>query len=320
MKNINRIAGALLLLGVAAGICDNESSACTRVVYEGLDSIRIVGRSLDWKTPIPTNLYVYPAGISKKGDDKPGCVEWTSKYGAVYAVSYDGGVTEGMNEKGLVINGLFCKGTVYNGADENGRPPISLAVFVAWLLDMNATTDEVVAVLEKHDFSIGGATFDGGTVSALHWGITDASGKTAILEFDHGAVRIYDPGDKLAMTNDPEWPKMNAILDYWDKIGGTLSYRGGAERFVDAMEELQRHTRPQIFLRYRHQSRILLHRPEQMQSEEGSIRDEIQYLGEYRRIRRRDTDAQAVGTLHSDVLTCVGTSDSAAFFFPTGRE
>ena len=351
MKNINRIAGALLLLGVAAGICDNESSACTRVVYEGLDSIRIVGRSLDWKTPIPTNLYVYPAGISKKGDDKPGCVEWTSKYGAVYAVSYDGGVTEGMNEKGLVINGLFCKGTVYNGADENGRPPISLAVFVAWLLDMNATTDEVVAVLEKHDFSIGGATFDGGTVSALHWGITDASGKTAILEFDHGAVRIYDPGDKLAMTNDPEWPKMNAILDYWDKIGGKflrtscgkgqrprsgcgdmqechcplmralyLSYRGGAERFVDAMEELQRHTRPQIFLRYRHQSRILLHRPEQMQSEEGSIRDEIQYLGEYRRIRRRDTDAQAVGTLHSDVLTCVGTSDSAAFFFPTGRE
>lgn len=226
MKNINRIAEALLLLGAAAGICDNESSACTRVVYEGLDSIRIVGRSLDWKTPIPTNLYVYPAGISKKGDDKPGCVEWTSKYGAVYAVSYDGGVTEGMNEKGLVINGLFCKGTVYNGADENGRPPISLAVFVAWLLDMNATTDEVVAVLEKHDFSIGGATFDGGTVSALHWGITDASGKTAILEFDHGAVRIYDPGDKLAMTNDPEWPKMNAILDYWDKIGGTHALPG----------------------------------------------------------------------------------------------
>ena len=182
MKNINRIAGALLLLGVAAGICDNESSACTRVVYEGLDSIRIVGRSLDWKTPIPTNLYVYPAGISKKGDDKPGCVEWTSKYGAVYAVSYDGGVTEGMNEKGLVINGLFCKGTVYNGADENGRPPISLAVFVAWLLDMNATTDEVVAVLH--------------------------------------------PGDQLAMTNDPEWPKMNAILDYWDKIGGTHALPG----------------------------------------------------------------------------------------------
>ncbi len=24
---------------------------------------------------------------------------------------FDGGITEGMNEKGLVINGLFCKGT-----------------------------------------------------------------------------------------------------------------------------------------------------------------------------------------------------------------
>ena len=44
-------------------------------------------------------------------------VSWTSKYGAVYAVGYDGGVTEGMNEKGLVVNGLFCKGTVYNNSE-----------------------------------------------------------------------------------------------------------------------------------------------------------------------------------------------------------
>lgn len=197
-----------------------RADACTRVLYEGNDSLFVVGRSLDWKTPIPTNLYVYPAGMTKKGDNRPGCVEWTSKYGAVYAVGYDGGVTEGMNEKGLVINGLFCKGTVYNNPDSEGRPPISLAVFVAWLLDMNETTDQVVEVLKKHDFTIGGATFDGGTVSTLHWGITDATGKTAYLEFDNGDVKIYDPGDIKAMTNDPQWPAMTAIINYWDKIGG----------------------------------------------------------------------------------------------------
>ncbi len=97
---------------------------------------------------------------------------------------------------------------------------MSLAMFVAWLLDMNATTDEAVAVLKKHDFSIGGATFDGGTVSALHWGITDASGKSAIIEFDHGEIRTYDMEDFQAMTNDPNWPAMTAILNYWNKIGG----------------------------------------------------------------------------------------------------
>ena len=53
-----------------------------------------------------------------------------------------------MNEMGLVINGLFCKGTVYNNDSTAGRPGMSLAVFVAWLLDMNATTPEVVKVLK----------------------------------------------------------------------------------------------------------------------------------------------------------------------------
>ncbi len=204
----------------ASAICAHEAGACTRVIYHGADSTFVVGRSLDWKTPIPTNLYVYPAGMDKIGSDAPGAIKWTSKYGAVYAVGYDGGITEGMNEKGLVINGLFCKGTVYDNEDTRNLPPMSLAVFVAWLLDLNATTDEVVAVLEKHNFSLSGATFDEGTVSALHWGITDASGKTAILEFDHGDVKIYDAGDIRAMTNDPQWPDMIAILAYWEKIGG----------------------------------------------------------------------------------------------------
>ncbi len=211
---------AMALTLCSAAFCTPFSDACSRVLYKGIDDLFVVGRSLDWKTPIPTNLYVYPAGMEKVGSDKPGAVKWTSKYGAVYAVGYDGGITEGMNEKGLVVNGLFCKGTVYNNPDTEGRPPMSLAVFVAWMLDLNATTDEVVEVLKKHEFSIGGSTFDGGTVSTLHWGITDASGKSAIVEFNNGVINVYDMGDYRAMTNDPNWPQMTAILDYWDKIGG----------------------------------------------------------------------------------------------------
>ncbi|MBD5358460.1 MAG: linear amide C-N hydrolase [Bacteroides sp.] len=218
MKKFTSIVAASALAFAALHSTDTE--ACTRVVYHGQDSTFVIGRSLDWKTPIPTNLYVYPAGMEKVGSDAPGAIKWTSKYGAVYAVGYDAGITEGMNEKGLIINGLFCKGTVYDNEDTRNLPPMSLAMFVGWLLDMNATTDEVIEVLSKHDFSLSGATFDGGTVSALHWGITDASGKTAILEFDHGDVKIYDSGDIWAMTNDPQWPDMEAIIAYWNKIGG----------------------------------------------------------------------------------------------------
>lgn len=219
-----------------------KADACSRILYVGdttntaNDSVlRIVGRSLDWKTPIPTNIYVYPRGMKKVSDNKPGAFEWTSKYGAIYAVSYDGGITEGMNEKGLVINGLFCKGAVYANAQTEGRPPMSMAVFVGWLLDMNATTPEVVEVLKAQNFNISGATFDGGTVSALHWGITDAEGRSAILEFDHGKINIYEGKDLPALTNDPQYPAMTAINNYWEGVNGVNFLPGtvkSPDRFV----------------------------------------------------------------------------------------
>lgn len=212
-----------------------KSDACSRVVYHGKGDLRIVGRSLDWKTPIPTNLYVYPRGMHKQGNSLPGSVEWTSKYGAIYAVSYDGGITEGMNEKGLVVNGLFCKGAVYVNERTEGRPPMSLAMFVAWMLDLNATTPEVVTRLREQDFTISGATFDGGTISALHWGITDSEGRSAILEFNNGNVVVYENDSLNVMTNDPSYPQMAAINDYWLKIGGENMLPGtvrSSDRYV----------------------------------------------------------------------------------------
>lgn len=237
MKNYSFKTLAAVGLLAAAGLAPVNSEACTRVFYHGKDNTFVIGRSLDWKTPIPTNLYVYPAGIEKVSSDQPGALKWTSKYGAVYAVGYDGGITEGMNEKGLVVNALFCKGTVYSNKDTEGRPPMSLAMFVGWLLDQNATTDECVAVLKEHNFNIGGSTFDGGTVSALHWGITDASGKSVIVEFDNGNINIHDMGDVYSMSNDPQWPQMTAIVGYWDQVGGTNMLPGtvrSADRNVRA--------------------------------------------------------------------------------------
>lgn len=236
---MKRLINTLLASAAFAGaaLVSADADACTRVVYEGTDSLYIVGRSLDWKTPIPTNIYVYPAGMEKKGNVQDNAVKWTSKYGAVYAVGYDGGVTEGMNEKGLVVNGLFCKGTVYTNASTMNRPPMSLAMFPAWLLDMNATVPEAIEALKKHDFNISGATFDGGTVSALHWGMTDAQGRSAVFEFDHGTIKIYEGEECRVLTNDPQWPAMQAIDSYWKAVGGVNMLPGtvrSADRYVRA--------------------------------------------------------------------------------------
>lgn len=238
------IASVFLSAVIAAGVAEMPSYACSRVVYVGdttvqqPDSVlRIVGRSLDWRTPIPTNIYVYPKGMAKQGNTTANAVRWTSRYGAVYAVSYDGGITEGMNEKGLCVSGLFCRGAVYENGDTKGRPDMSLAVFIGWLLDMNATTDEVVAVLRERNFSISGSTFDGGTVSALHFGVTDAMGNSAIFEFEQGKLNIYRGKDMemCILTNTPEYPQMVAINEYWNKIGGEHMLPGtvsSPDRFV----------------------------------------------------------------------------------------
>lgn len=242
MKRILLIS-AIMAISSFSGVGLMQTDACSRVVYKGDDNLVIVGRSLDWKTPIPTNLYVYPRGMHKQSSDSQRSFGWVSEYGSVLAVGYDGGVTEGMNEKGLVVNGLFCKGTVYNKPDTpSDRPDISLAVFISWMLDLNATTEETVKMLKASPFAIYGATFDGGTVSTLHWAITDAAGNTAILEFHNGEMLIYDKNnmpdsDMLILTNDPTYPDMLAINNYWKGVGGQNMLPGtvkSPDRFVRA--------------------------------------------------------------------------------------
>ena len=113
---------------------------------------------------------------------------WTSNYGTVLAVGYDGGVTEGMNDQGLVMNGLFCKGTIYKEAigPDNKTPVMSLAVLVSFFLDNFATVEEADQWLKQNEFAIFGKTFDGGTVSTLHWALTDKSGMTLVMEYQNG--------------------------------------------------------------------------------------------------------------------------------------
>lgn len=232
---------ALAILAFLGFAYSPKSEACTRVVYtgdtveaNGASTLRIVGRSLDWSTPIPTNIFVYPRGMKKQSNKDGKMIKWTQKYGAVYAVGYNAGITEGMNEMGLTINGLFCRSTVYNGPKQEEDPNMSLAVIVAYMLDQCATTQEVVDLMKSQDYKIVGATFDGGTVSTLHWGVTDASGATAILEFQDGKLNIYE-GDYPVLTNDPAFPQMNAINDYWKGVGGQNMLPGtvrSADRFA----------------------------------------------------------------------------------------
>lgn len=222
-----------LLLGVTAAY------PCSRVVLRG-DSTDIVqvGRTLDWRTPIPTNIYVYPRGMHRQSYNTGSYFTWTSKYGSVLAVGYDGGVTEGQNEVGLVMNGLFCKVSRYKIAPQGSDMPVmSLSVLVSYFLDNFATAQEAADWLSENEFGIAGETFDGGTASLLHFAITDRTGNTLILEYDNGELKTYMSKDYQVLTNDPTFPQMQAVNDYWKSVGGVNFLPGGVrstDRFTRA--------------------------------------------------------------------------------------
>src|SRR5262245_41410816 len=101
--------------------------ACTRVLYVGEGGLVITGRSMDWGEDIKSNIWVFPRGMKREGASGQNSFTWTSKYGSLGISAYDLGTTDGMNEAGLVMNGLYLAESDYGKPD--GRPTMSILGF-----------------------------------------------------------------------------------------------------------------------------------------------------------------------------------------------
>ncbi|AZD67444.1 choloylglycine hydrolase [Pseudomonas chlororaphis] len=87
--------------------------ACTRLVYLGDNQDVITARSMDWKTDVATNLWVFPNGMRRSGEVGQNSIKWVSKYGSVVASGYDIATTDGVNEAGLAANLLWLAESEY---------------------------------------------------------------------------------------------------------------------------------------------------------------------------------------------------------------
>jgi penicillin V acylase-like amidase (Ntn superfamily) len=119
--------------------------ACTRVVYLGPNDNIITARSMDWKTDIPTNLWILPRGMARTGETGPNSIKWTSKYGSVIASAYDVSTTDGVNEAGLAANLLWLVESGYPKFDQS-KPGLTISAWAQYVLDNFAT----VQVLLRH--------------------------------------------------------------------------------------------------------------------------------------------------------------------------
>ena len=227
MKNI--ILPLLCLAFVS--FCDNDSEACTRVVYEGPDEMTVTGRTMDWKEDPQTNLYIFPRGIERKGAESAATIEWTSKYGSVVATGYDIGICDGMNEKGLVANLLFLPESVYE-TENDSRPVMGLSIWTQYVLDNFATVDEAVKELKNDKFRIDAPDLPNGVKSRLHLAISDPTGNNAIIEYLDGHISIYEGKQYQVLTNSPAYNLQLAVNDYWKQVGG-LNMLPGTNRSSD---------------------------------------------------------------------------------------
>ena len=223
---------------MSAGVMVSSAAyACTRFVYHGANDEVITARSMDWKTDVGTNIWVFPRGLRRSGEAGPNSIQWTSKYGSVIASGYDISTTDGMNEAGLVANVLWLVESSYPKYDGK-MPGLSIAAWAQYVLDNFATVDEAVDALAKEPYTIVTDNVPGDNkLATLHLSLSDAGGDSAIIEYIDGKQVIHHSRDYQVMTNSPTYEKQLALNEYWKEIGGTVMLPGtnrASDRFARA--------------------------------------------------------------------------------------
>jgi len=227
----------LILSAVMNLLSTLETTACTRIVYQGPENTIITARSMDWKDEIPANMWIFPRGMQRNGEVGPNSITWKSRYGSVILTAFDISTADGMNEKGLVANILWLAESEYPKYDGK-QQGLTIAAWVQYVLDNFASVKEAVDELRKEKFVIV-SDFIPGTkkFSTLHLSISDATGDNAIFEYINGKLVINHDRSYNVMTNSPTFSKQLALNDYWRGIPGTIMLPGtnrAADRFVRA--------------------------------------------------------------------------------------
>ncbi len=146
---------------------------------------------------------------------------------------------DGMNEKGLAIG--LAADTAGRAPAVAGRPTVGSVRIIRLMLDHAATVDEALLWFDKYNLD-----FSGGP--ALHYLISDAAGRSAVVEFIDGQLRIEkSAGPWQAMTNFqlvPADAATRAADRRYAITSGELSKVNGALGWQGAMRVLQAVAQP----------------------------------------------------------------------------
>ncbi len=211
---------------------------CTRVLYTGQDGIVVTGRNMDWPKDMASEMWLFPRNLDRDGAAGINSMKWNSRYASVATSAYHSVVTEGWNEKRLMVNMLYLTESEYPQPTKNDpRKALSVAAWAQYILDNFGSVDEAVKELRKDQFYIVQVPTPTGEAGQVHLALSDASGDSAILEYVKQRLVIHHGKEYKVMTNSPTYDQQLAIDSYWQQIGGTVMLPGtsrAADRFVRA--------------------------------------------------------------------------------------
>jgi len=205
-KLLISIAASLLL---TISIFVNTVNACTGIRLIATDGGVVYGRTMEWGAfNFYSRVAIFPQGFSSSGLTPDGLTgkKWNAKYGVVgLDMAGQNYLDDGMNEVGLAAGLFYHNGFASYPSFEKKKSDITISPndVVYFILSQFATIDEVragmkevvvVGVIEK---------LLGITVNA-HWMVTDVDGKSIIIEFTDGEMKIHE-SPLGVITNNPNY-------------------------------------------------------------------------------------------------------------------
>jgi penicillin V acylase-like amidase (Ntn superfamily) len=226
MKSITNRIAVLMTATAVISLFSAPSLACSAFLLKG-HGYQVVGFNENWKH-LPGMAVVNKRGIQKSNLSWAGMVAahpqvsrltWTTKYGSVTFNAF--GIDMpcyGMNERGLFLVELFLDKT-YSQPDP-ARPSMFWAQWIQFQLDNFASVDELVQHLPEAPVIDWWPQFPGS-----HFFATDASGRTASIEFIDGkpVVSTAEKMPQPILCNGPYQQELAALAQF-KGFGGEQSF------------------------------------------------------------------------------------------------
>jgi len=180
----------------------SSAMACSSVFITSTqgDAPAVIARTMDFEENEGKLM-----GVGLSGDNNVSDVNmqdnvteraaWTNQYDYIgKLLSAAPMFVEGINTSGVSVGSFYMPGiTRFSEYDPKGKPALSFASLIPYLLGVSATVEEALVNMGKVQVVMGAVETGPGAYMAptLHYVIRDKHGKCAVLEFVEGGVVIY---------------------------------------------------------------------------------------------------------------------------------